>query len=193
MVGQLAPPGYKRGQSQILFSGVQCHNKRQWWQTERGGSFWPAGSTSVLCSDRALAQFAQRGCAASSLEISKSQLDMFLDTLFYVSLLEQCLDQIRTEVPANISRALFLWLWMWASLESDGSTGTSGAEMGSVETNCNLKICLLWLLSIAIAFIMFKNKYCRMNKPKYPKPSCYLWFVLSSSGAILDCLHCRQK
>lgn len=57
----------------------------------------------LLCciDDKALAQAAQRGCGVSSLEISKSCLDMSLGTLLWVSLRGQGLDQVEPEVPYN--------------------------------------------------------------------------------------------
>ena len=52
----------------------------------------PSDHQEALCyctGDGALAQVAQRGYEVSSLEISKSYLDMVLDTLLWISLLEQ--------------------------------------------------------------------------------------------------------
>lgn len=81
MVGQLVLSGYKRGQSQtlsVLSSATVRGNsdklKEEVLPDHQEAFLFRAG-------DKALAQFAQRGCAASSLEISKSQLGMFLDTL----------------------------------------------------------------------------------------------------------------
>lgn len=41
-----------------------------------------------------MAQVAQIGCGVTSLEILKSHLDMILDTLLWVSLLEQGLERM---------------------------------------------------------------------------------------------------
>ena len=55
--------------------------------------------TSVLWSNRALAQAAQRGCGVSSWEISKSRLDVGLGSLLWVSLLEQGLGLVGSRGP----------------------------------------------------------------------------------------------
>ena len=43
-----------------------------------------------------------RGCGVSSLEISKSHVDVGLSTLLWVSLLGHGLEQVTPEVPANL-------------------------------------------------------------------------------------------
>ena len=58
--------------------------------------------------DGELAQAAQRGCEVSFMGISKSRLDVVLGTLLWVSLLEQGLGPMNTEVPANLSHSLIL-------------------------------------------------------------------------------------
>jgi len=60
--------------------------------------------------DGALAQVAQRAgeSGVSSLEIFKSHLDVVLGSLLWVSLLEQGLEQMDSEVPANLSQSVML-------------------------------------------------------------------------------------
>lgn len=50
----------------------------------------------------------QRGCGISSLQIIKSYQDLVLVSLLWVALLEQGLDQVDPEVPANPSHAVIL-------------------------------------------------------------------------------------
>ena len=50
----------------------------------------------------------QRGCGVSSLQIFKSHLDVSLGSLLWVSLLEQGLEQMDSEVPANLSQSVML-------------------------------------------------------------------------------------
>lgn len=90
-------------------SGGQWPDKRQW--TQSGRQEVPSDHQKVLlCIAGAgvLAQVAQRGCGLSSLEVSRSHLDMVTNTLLWVSLLEQRLDQMDTEVPSNLNHPLIL-------------------------------------------------------------------------------------
>lgn len=52
--------------------------------------------------DKVLAQISHRGCGVTSPEILEI-LGMALDTLLWVALLEQGVEQVEPEVPANLS------------------------------------------------------------------------------------------
>ena len=77
----------QRGQNQALLSGVLCQDKKQWAPSRTQEALWKQEALLYCVSDGALAQVAQRGYEVSSLEISKSYLDMVLGTLLWISLL----------------------------------------------------------------------------------------------------------
>jgi len=72
---------------QHTLDGYQWHDKRQWAQT---GTQDAPSAHQHCAGDEAEAQAAQRGCGVSSLEMFRSHLD----TLLWVSLLEQGLDLV---------------------------------------------------------------------------------------------------
>lgn len=84
------------------------------WST--GGPTQTSGSTSELCGDEPLPQVAQRASGASSLEISKSLLDVVRGNLLRVALLEQGLDYMHPEVPASLGQSV-----VWGFCESIAS------------------------------------------------------------------------
>jgi len=97
----------QRGWSQALFSNVQGQEKMQWSQTgTQEVSF--EHQEALLCHvcNGALAQAAQGGCGVSSSGISKSQLNVVLTSLLWVSLLEQGLGQMDPELPTNFSHSV---------------------------------------------------------------------------------------
>ena len=90
------------GWSQALSSNDLCQKQKQWAQT---------GTEEVLCEHReailcyagdgGLAQVTQSGYRVSSLEISKSCLDVMLSTLLWVPLLEQRWDELEPAVTSS--------------------------------------------------------------------------------------------
>lgn len=94
--------------SQALLSGAQHQEKRQWAHTETQEA--PSEHEALLCcvGAIALAQVPQRDCGFSSLKIFRSSLDVGLVTVLWMALLEQRLEQVVPEGPANLSRAVSL-------------------------------------------------------------------------------------
>ena len=68
-----------------------------------------------------------RGCEVSHLEISRSHLEVVLDTLFCMFLLKQWLGQRDPKVPVHITCSVILWIcapvtkWLWLPKNSQGS------------------------------------------------------------------------
>lgn len=75
------------------------------WNTK--GSSWPPIKTSVLCGWWSTDTGSHKGCGVFSLEISKSSLDLGLDTLFLVVLLKLCLEQTDPEVLPTLASLRF--------------------------------------------------------------------------------------
>lgn len=65
--------------------------------------------------DWELTQVAQRGCRASSLEVSKNCLNVVLGTLLWVSQVERGWDKMDSETPSNFSQSVALWNLEWLS------------------------------------------------------------------------------
>lgn len=91
--------GVQRRQSQTLFSGAHCQEKRYWAQP--GTQMVPSDHQAALLFCGGVGALAQgsRGCQVSFLEVFRSHLGMSLGTLFWVALLEQeGLDQMKPEI-----------------------------------------------------------------------------------------------
>lgn len=93
----------------VLFSGAQHPDKRQWVQTrtqkvpsEHREHFYAVQMTEHW-------HRLPWGCAVSFLKIPKSQLDMVLGPLLWVSLLEEGVGLMDPEVSDKFSHSLILW------------------------------------------------------------------------------------
>lgn len=89
-------------QSQALSSGAQCPDRKYWAQT---------GIQEVLPKMEQVMEYRHRlprGCGLSSLEGSKSCLDVATGPLLWVALLQKVVCHTDPEVPANLSCAVIL-------------------------------------------------------------------------------------
>lgn len=77
-----------------------------------GGSIPPPGALLCCAGEGTLAHAAQTGCGVSSLEISKSHLDMALGSLLWMSLLEWVLDQMDPEITDSLNRTEILCMFV---------------------------------------------------------------------------------
>lgn len=67
---------------------------------------WQLKEVPISESSGATEEAAQRGGGVTSLEISKSRLDVVLGTLLWVALIELGLEQMLPELPANFNRSV---------------------------------------------------------------------------------------